>query len=206
MSKILKKKRTLLIVILILFIMVLAGGLYVSFTKGLLSKFLPVSYADFSVSSGKTNLTFFIDPKDEKTYKALISELGVDEAKNISFQFDDKTTQFLSKLSPQRLTITFLNDKDIRFSSEKLPGLPSALSGKNIQFATKSGTLNINYQDEKDFVLYTKNPDVLLEEATKSGRVYLSKEIGDIFPIASKVATMKVSVDSGAVSGEITLK
>ena len=205
-KKILKGKLTLLIFILVILVVTLVGGLYIGYTQGYFDRFLPISYVDFKVSSGKTNLTFSIDKKDEENYKAFLNNLGVSETPSLSFQLDDKTTQFLSGLAPQRFNITFINDKDMKFNSVQLPALPSALSGKSIDFATKSATLNIHYQDEKDFTFAAKDPGVLLEEATKSSKVYVSKEIQELFPIASKVATMKVSVDSGSVSGEILLK
>jgi len=205
-KKIFKKKVNLLIFLLIALIIVLTGGLYLGYTKGYFSRFLPVSYMDFNVTNGKTNLSFSIHKKDEENYKAFLANLGVSESPQMSFQLDDQTTQFLSALSPQRLDIAFVGDKEITFHSEQLPGLPGPLAGKSIRFATESATLAITYQDERNYVLDITEPGVLLREATKSGKLYASKEIGSVFPIASKIATMRISVDAAAVSGEVTLR
>lgn len=173
------------------------------------------SLATLYIDDNKVKVKFNIADKDRLDALEFSRKLGASEAwmEGISLDLDSGTRNKLSQVLPLELFVSFRKDS-LKFKSTqssfaakfKNKALQSAQSKSDFEFATGSGKISLKSQNERDFSLDIKDPSPLLQYATESGQIYLSKKVYDMFPISGNIARIEISVNGKDVSGEILLK
>lgn len=165
------------------------------------------SIAELSLDSGKLSIKFNIDQDDLILANNLSSNLGIDNKwqQGLSFELDDSTASKLKPLLPAKLNIKFFANK-LLLSTSGLPNLKTALSKKEFNFATGAAYLKVTYASETNYSLQINDPIPLVNFATVSGKLTLSKKTEGLFPILKRIAKIEFEVNGKSVSGVILLK
>lgn len=165
------------------------------------------SSADVFIEGNHLNFKFKIVKKDDQNFGQFAQNLGVNLSvfDNLSLELDKDSLEKISSILPVTLFLE-IDPKSIKFSDKSLNPLKSAISKSTFNFATGSGKLELNSESGQDFYLKLTDPKPLLEYATASGQINLSKKTYDMFPILSKIARMELRVNGRSVSGQFTLR
>ena len=203
----LKSPRLKLFFLLICFLILLGvlGLGVLIFQRGYFVNLSSKSYIDLS-DQGGLSLKVSIDPKDEKIYRQFLANANAQDLRDLKLNLDKETMTNLDKILPQRVNLRFKNSKDLMFSSQRGISLKSSYTGQEYNLATGSARAHFSLRGDKDYSAEITDPAPLLKEATSSGSFYLAPPLQGLFPILDKVATIKISVDNGNISGEVKLK
>lgn len=165
------------------------------------------SQAQLSFNDSSVNASFQINSKDQQNMQQFSNNLGVstDWTRGITLKFDQDTVNFLSKVLPKKLSLSFA-PKEVDFNNQGLSLLNSSLPAQSYRLATGSANLNLKRVSNESFTLDMIDPAPLLRYATSSGKLYLSNELQGLFPILDKIATIELKVNGGDLQGQIKLK
>ncbi len=223
-----KFKRTYILGAVLIFLLVVLSIQIVIFTKssGLDIKSYVLNFREAYLSGKKSSASLYIEDKkvkikfnisaaDRLNFLEFSRKMGVDNnfAEGISLDLDEVTRNKLEQVLPLELRLSFKSG-GLKFKSAQSPfavsiknkALQSAQTKSGFEFATGSGKINLNAQNERDFLLDIKDPGPLLKYATESGQIYLSKKVYGMFPILDNIARIELAVSGKDVSGEILLK
>ena len=193
----------------ILLVTVISIFLYFDFKgKNFLSylNLVDQSKANISLDGKKVIFNFKIADADWQKVQSLSTNLGINSewVKGLSIELDENSISYIDQSLPSEVFLNF-SDKKIELSSSIFPSLSSALPSKRYEIATQSSSLSLLISSETDYELNLKEPATLLKYATISGQVSLSEKLDPLFPIISKIDTIKVDVKGKNIKGEITL-
>ncbi len=160
-----------------------------------------------SLIDSKINMAFDLIEEDKAKFAAFVNNwFGVaEEIKNLSFGIDESMKAMFSQNLPVDLKLT-ITEKSVGFSSNMLPGLQNALVKNDIEFATGSSKLDVEYSDSSKYHLKIENPADLAYYATSSGILTASTKIEGLFKSLPKVATIELNVSGKNISGKIVLR
>lgn len=160
-----------------------------------------------SLVDSKVNMVFDLIEQDKARFNAFVNNwFGVtEEIKNLSFGIDENLKSMLSKNLPVDLKLN-VSEKKLEFSSNMIAGLQNPLVKNDIEFATGSSKLDVEYTDETKYYLKIENPADLATYATQSGILTASSKIEGLFKSLPKVATIELSVNGKNISGQIVLR
>lgn len=173
------------------------------------------SMASLYIEDQKIKIKFNIADKDRLDALEFSRRLGVGDSwfEGISLELDGDTRGKLSQILPLEVVLNFDNGKLFFKNAKSLYNvsfknqiLKSAQSKTDFEFATGSARISLREQNERDFSLDINNPDPLLQYATESGQLYLSKKLYGMFPILNNIARIELNVNGKNVNGEIQLK
>ena len=164
------------------------------------------SYAEISDQNGALSIVLSINQSDEPIYSQFISKAGAQDVRKLSLNLNKDTMTNLDQILPKKVMLYPKSDSELDFSSGNHPSLNSSVTGQDYDFATASAKAHFNLKDGKDYSADISDPLPLLIEASRSGNFYLANDLQGLFPILGKVATIRISVDNGEISGEIKLK
>lgn len=160
-----------------------------------------------SVDDNRITLKFKVI-KDEAEKVAIFAQnLGVSQnfLQGISFEIDEATRAKLQQFTPATLNLD-MSDRRLGFSTPNLKGLESSLIKDKLNFATSSANISIKVAGDREFKALINDPEPLLKYATQSGQISLSEKLEPLFPILSKVGTIRLEVNGSHIEGEIVLK
>lgn len=165
------------------------------------------SSVDVFIEGNHLNFKFKIVKKETPNFSKFAQNLGVNLSvfDNLSLELDKDSLEKISSILPVTLFLE-IDPKSIKFSDKSLNPLKSAISKSTFNFATGSGKLELNSESAQDFYINITDPKPLLEYATASGQINLSKKTYDMFPILSKIARMELRVNGRSMSGEFVLR
>lgn len=199
-------------VLLLIFLIVLAVSIFIQFSLGLSgtfskSPFHKQSEVSVSLANSKLKLDFETIEDDRLTFQNFIENwFGTkEEIKSLDFGIDENLLQILSPILPTKLSFN-VKDKILEFKSHAIPGLQTALTGTDINFATGSGKLRVKYSNPTQYQLGIENPEDLIFYATASGMLTTSSKIEGLFKSLPKVATIELEVSGKNIAGKIVLK
>lgn len=210
-------------ILLLIFLIVLAISIFIQFSLGLgvfrndirslflntfsQSPFNKQSRVDVSLIDSKLKLNFEIMNEDKPAFQSFVQNwFGIrDEIKSLDFGIDDNLVQTLSPILPARLNLK-ITDKTLEFRNQTVPGLQTALTGTDIDFATGSGKFKVRYTGPTQYQLNIDNPADLAFYATSSGILAASSKIDGLFKSLPQVATIELSVTGKNIAGRIVLR
>lgn len=198
------KDKRILLILSVVFLIILSAGVWLTFNS---QKLLERSSASIKTDGEKISISFQILPQDKPLQSQFSSNLGIGDSwsSGFSLSLDQQTVDLIKSSLAKKLFLDFSN-KELKFSSERIPLLTTALVGKDYNFATGSAKLHLRAVNSSDYTLEIDGPKDLVKYASSSGQLYLSKELSGLFPLLDKVATIKVSSSGGNTQGEIILK
>lgn len=166
-----------------------------------------VSTADIYTQGDQLKIDFAITKSDNEKMSNFSDNLGVSKAwlEGISLKMDlwsiDKLKQFL----PVGVNLS-ISDKQLSFNSFFLPGLNSSMPIQNYQISSGSSKLMLNARNSSDFDLVVTDPNSIAQYATSSGKLYISSQLQELFPLLEKIAKITLVVRGKNASGNILLK
>lgn len=165
------------------------------------------SAVKISSSDSSLNLDFNILEKDNANFVLFVKNwFGVEEAiNNLKFGIDNNIKVFLSQSLPADLKLN-VTEKSLTFNSNTFSGLQNPLIKNDLDFATGSSKLDVEYSDASKYHLKIENPVDLANYATSSGILTTSQKLEGLFKSLPKVATIELSVNGKNISGQIVLK
>lgn len=198
-----KNPRNLILASAAVVAVILSAVTYILSRQG----FFDASSATISEQGNQLVINFNIVAKDKSKATEFSNNLGTDTSweQGLKITLDNSTLNLIGSDLPVNLRLGF-EPKELTFNSFGVGSLSSGLIGKNYQFSTGSGTLKLNGSTDNDFSLQMSNPQELLKESTKSGTLYLSKQLDGLMELSGKVDTINLSVHSGNISGDVKLR
>lgn len=177
-----------------------------------LSKIGPASQAIFSTeqtgpSHGQLKVDLRIQPKDAPALQQFSDRLGIGTTwtSGISFQLDQASLSKLENYLPKTVDV-MVTGSEISFNNGPLLVLNSGLPENMTEYATGSGALTLKSRSETDFELYVTDPGIVLEHASKAGKVTLSSQLEEFLPSLQKVESVYLRVSGDHLDGSIKLK
>lgn len=203
-------KRTYLI-FLLFFILILA--LISIYILQFNSKFLDTkilqkkSIASIYTQNNNLKIDFNLTNSDKDKAIAFSNNLGVssDFLEGLTLTLDPNSLDQIKSNLPLEVNLEF-NDKSLNLTNFSNVNLNSSIPTQNYEIATGSGRLTFKTRGSKDYDLTILDPDEVVNYATSSGKLYLSKQIEQLFPMLSKIAKITLVVKDKNVSGVILLK
>lgn len=211
---VLKSKLTLILLSILVFLLLVLLTLLIISHKNLIitfwkeSSFTPKSSAEVFLDGEKVRLNFKIIAEDRAKSLEFAGRLGASKdwlSQGIALDLDKESELKLKELLPLKLSINF-EGKKLSFKNSSLLSLRSSLPGERIDFATGSAKFSLRSANIEDFDLKAIEPKQLMEYATSSEIISLSKKVYGVFPILGNIAKMEMSVSGKNISGEILLK
>lgn len=168
---------------------------------------IPKSTAEISISGEKLVIKFNILDKDKKAVSDFSSNLNVRDnwIEGISLSLDKKSLDGLAPILPAKVNLKFTS-KRADFISSDLPSLRTSAGSTKYEFSTGSAGLKLNMRGEQDYGLEINKPEQLLNYATMSGQITLSKKLDPVFPLFSKIARIELRVNGKNINGFVELK
>lgn len=165
------------------------------------------SQAYLNLESDEVVLTFKVSKKDRPNAEVFLRNAGMDfqVLEGIRLEIDPETRKQLSEFLPIQLNVS-VSDKKLSFYTPGFRGLDSSLIKKKEEYATGSSKLLMVMAGDKQMKFEVNDPEPLLIQATSSGQLTMSAKLATLFPILSKVDTMKIDINGDHVEGEIELK
>lgn len=160
-----------------------------------------------SLVDSKLNLNFDLILEDKAKFASFIENwFGTnEEITSLSFGVDENIKKILNQNLPVDLKLT-ITDKSLVFNSSLVAGLQNPLIKSDIEFATGSSKLDIQYTDSAKYQLKIEDPADLANYATASGKLTASTKLEGLFKTLPKVATIELNVSGKNISGSIKLK
>lgn len=160
-----------------------------------------------SLVDSKLNLSFDLTDEDQPKLTSFVNNwFGVsEEVRTLSLGVDDNLSAILAANVPIDLNLKISN-KSLEFNSRATAALQNALIKSDIEFATGSSKLNVEYSDSSKYKVKIEDPAVLANYATESGKLAASTKIARLFQTLPKVATIELNVNGRSVAGKIVLK
>lgn len=196
-------------IILLIFILFQLFSLDLSgvFKKGFLQD---KSIAQISLNDQGLYFKFDLTSKEREEAESFIQNLGGDESllDGFSIKLDQATLEKLAPNLPIEVNVDF-SPKQVKFSNNVTSSLTNALPispEKSFTLATGSGSLLFNEFDKNSFNLKVYDPKPILEYATASSKLTLSKKLDYLFPILQKIGRIEIRASERRLSGEIELK
>lgn len=179
-----------------------------------LSKSLNLSKAGILLQDRKLTASLKIAEKDDQAFKEFLRNLGVQEnlTGDITLTVDETTAGQLQQFLPQD-TVLKISGKSIEFSSDNLSFFEIFTkrfinSGEELQSAQNEGSLKVKDLGEGKFEIEIDNPEQVINSATLSGKLKISKEeeASGIWQSFAKLAKIKVRVGPHSLWGVVTLR
>lgn len=193
-------------ILFLLLVIIFCLGIFVLSNDLLKKQTLFKSKANIFIKDKNLSITFQINDKDQANLNKFINNLGVDNkfTEGVSLELDQDSLNLISQSLPAEVNLAF-EDKQLEFSSKNLPSLNSSLPIKSYQFATEDAKLELKYTTANDYSLEISEPQKLIQSATYSGKMHLSKQLEGLFPIMSKIARIKIRASGKSLQGNIFL-
>ncbi|MBI2022166.1 hypothetical protein HYS93_04810 [Candidatus Daviesbacteria bacterium] len=217
----LKNKKILLSVtiLLLLVVLILVAVLAIStnfagikdYSQGVINRLIKKdnSFAKVYLESNKLKIDFVFSQNGRQKAIAFSQKLalGDDWVDGLSFELDGQTVTSLKDYLPTQLVLNF-SGQDLTFSSQNrsLNLLKNSLTKKQYYFATHSAQIAFETASDQDFSLEMTNPKQLLDYATSSSQLNLSKKAELLFPLSDRIAKILLKASGKNLSGQITLK
>ncbi len=165
------------------------------------------SFAEISTEGNTLTLKFALTEQETSDAEEFSHNLGTDSnwLEGISLTLDSNSAAYIKEFAQAKVSVDFAS-KSLHFKNQSLPKLQTALIKNEYSYATKSGRLKLKTKGDSEFKLEIIDPGVIFREATPSGKLNLSEKLIPIFPILSKMDTIRLEVDGKNVSGQIMLK
>lgn len=210
-------------IILLLALIIMSASIFITFAFGaaaagqnIRSLFLDTFYKNpfkktsqvkASLVDSKINLNFDLIEEDKPNFASFIKTWfeTEEEINSLSFGIDENTKTILAGSLPVDLKLT-VTEKSLSFNSSAIPGLMNAFVKSDIEFATGSSKLNVEYSDSSKYQLKLEDPADLAHYATSSGKLTASSKLEGLFKTLPKVATIELNVSGKNISGQIRLK
>ncbi len=166
-----------------------------------------ISSVDIFTQNNQLKVNFQIVNSDKENAKIFSNNLGVDAdwLEGLSLLLDSNTIDKIKQSLPLHGNIKF-SDKQLDLTSQSSSNLNSSLPIQNYQMATGSGRLTFSTRGSDDFDLIIVDPDPIIKYASSSGKLYLSSQSQQLFPILNKIAKIILVVKNKNVTGNILLK
>ncbi len=160
-----------------------------------------------SLVDSKINLNFDLIPEDKAKFAWFIENWfeTSEEITSLSFGIDENMKAMLAQNLPVDLKL-IVAEKSLTFNSSIVPDLQNPLVKSDIEFATGSSKLNVQYTDSGKYQLKVEDPSDLANYATSSGKLTASSKLEGLFKTLPKVATIEMRVNGKNISGLIRLK
>lgn len=196
---------------IILLIFILFQLFRIDLTQGFKKGFLQdKSSAKISLKEERLDFRFDLTKNEREDAKSFIQSLGGDQSllDGFSIKLDQITLEKIAPDLPIEIKVDF-SPKQVKFSNGIASTLTNALpikSKKSFTLATDSGDLLFNEFDKNSFNLRVYDPKPILEYATRSSKLTLSKKLDYLFPILQKIGRIEIRASGRKLSGEIELK
>lgn len=171
------------------------------------SPFRKQSEVSVSIIDSNLKMNFEIIDEDKTAFRNFIRNwFGVNEdIKNLDFAVDQNVLSALSPILPAKLNLK-VADKALELKNQSLPGLQTAMTGTDINFATGSGKLKVKYAGPLEYQLKIDNPEDIAVYATASGMLVASNKIEGLFKSLPQVATIELEVSGKNINGKVVLR
>jgi len=165
-----------------------------------------VSTAKVSTQNDQLNIDFQITSFDRAKAVDFSNNLEIssDYLDGVKLTLDPASINQIKQNLPLEVNLRF-SDKQLDLSSV-VGSLSTSLPSQNYEIATGSSKLTFNTRGRSNFDLTITDPGIVISYATSSGRLYLSSQIGELFPMLSKIAKITLVVKDKNVTGNILLK
>lgn len=196
------KAYTGFLAVFFILIVVLTLGVYFK-----ADKFFGRSEGRLFLKDNRVRLELSIAEKDKAKALKFLEKIGMSEAlEGVEIEVDEKTRDWLGRQLPAELNLDF-EESELNFSNSSLNLINSGLSGKEYNLEASNGArAKLKVKSDRDYSFIISNPRVILEEATRSGEIFLSSKILEIFPILSKVDTIEFESNNGNIKGKVRLQ
>ncbi|MBI2011365.1 hypothetical protein HYS91_01220 [Candidatus Daviesbacteria bacterium] len=198
-----------LLITFLFFLLIITSGFYLIANKNLISTNLLEQKSKASIYTNGNNLKidFKISNKDMSKAVDFSNRLkiGTSWVEGIEIDLDSESIQKLNQHLPLEVALDFQN-KGLAFKSNSRSILNSGLPGESFELASNSGKLSFKSQAGGDYAISVKNPTALIQHATESGKLFISKKLDGLFPILNKVDTISIDVRGKNLTGSILLK
>lgn len=201
-------------IVLLVLLIVLSIGIFIKFAIGTeifntfdQNPFKKQSRVKVSLVDSKLNLDFDLNEEEGLRFTSFINNWFdiPDQIKSLSFGMDPNINALVSQSLPVELNLN-VTDKSLQFNSNRVAGLQNPVIKSDIDFATGSSTLNVEYYDSSKYQIRVEDPAGLIDYATASGILIASTKIEGLFKSLPKVATIEMNVNGKNVYGSIKLK
>ncbi len=157
--------------------------------------------------SGRLVFKFSVVNRDQLNVKQLSDRLGIGEdwINGIAINLNSQSLEKLKPLLPARVNLEF-KEGEVNFSSGGGLALKSSLPEKSYQVATGGGILNVRGSGVENFDLQVTEPAKLALESSRSGKLYLSKQLSGFLSVLEKVISVSLTVNDKNMMGNIKLK
>jgi hypothetical protein len=196
--------------------LVFANGLYSDIKRS-----LDPSKAIISLKNEDLVISLKINPADQGNLGEILNNLGIDknlEDLNIKIKLGEETALYINKiLEDNNLINDNLNSiifnlrfraKGIDFNNKKVYGIFESSNEVLLENPSVNGSIKTSLLGEKGYSIIIDNPEKVISEAMTSGDLKLSEELATSrwWQLLSKLATIKLKIDNGEVSGVIIFK
>lgn len=160
-----------------------------------------------TTKAGRLVLKFDILDKDKPAILAMSERLGVgsDWQSGIELAINKQSLDKLSAVLPMKLNMEVNGNRIHLWQSGQAELIGSKIKG-SFEFASSSGQLKVEGQDISNFRLSVVDPEVVLEESSKTGLLYLSKQLDGLKQILKNVASIELKIDGKIVDGTIVVR
>ncbi len=175
--------------------------------------FIPTSTVEVSSQDNLLKFQFQIIEADKAKVSELSRKLEVTESwtEGISLTIDQQSAKYIQQFLPLKAKIRF-ERQGVRllsssFSLWNQARLRSAVADTQFEYATASARLYVVQKGSEEVQVLMSQPDVLLKEATLSGKLTVSPDrLSQLLPLLGKLDTMKLQLEKGQLNGELLLK
>lgn len=198
------------LVVLLSFLLIVFKGQLKSGLSNFVSvgRLTPKSSVLLKIEGNFLKVKFNILEKDKVQAESFLNSLEIDKRvfdEELSLELDEGSIEKIYSSLPNNLSLNF-SGKRLEFSNVLLKKLDNGLSEKSFEFATGSGKIVLNTDGAQNLSLEILEPNALVKYATSSGDLLISKKMSELFPMLSKIATMKLNVSGKTISGEIEVR
>lgn len=165
------------------------------------------STADLYISDSQLKINFNVAEDEKEKVNLALNKLEIDPKvlEGVGFKLNEESIKKIEEVLPAKLYVNFLAD-GISFNTLNKPLLSSSITKDHIEYATEGGKLDLKVKGENSFELMIEEPEVLVVEASKSGKLNLSERLDRVVPTLAKIGTIELKVNGKNISGEIKFK
>lgn len=162
------------------------------------------SFADISVLNNNLIIKFSFAEVNRGQIQSLSNKLGLDNGflDGISVELDQESAGMLSGFLPVRLFI-YMDKQNLNLRTDKFALPMPDVSNTIYEISTGSASLKLKSGSKQDFLVEINGPYDILNFATSSGMVHISKKADGLFPIIQKLSTIYISASGKSMEGAI---
>ncbi|MBI4039844.1 hypothetical protein HY389_00630 [Candidatus Daviesbacteria bacterium] len=204
MRGILKSWKIYLPIILATIVVVVA----VVFFAFLKNRLFPSSTARIYLEGQILKVNFKIVSQDLPKIEQFSQNLGISSSwtQGITVTLDEASIAKLQPYLPQEVNLSVGERKLLLQNTNPPTTLVSSLPKQNQEIATGGGRLKLNAFASQGYEIEISSPSGLLNEATRTGSLKLSKKLDDWLGLVDKIANIKVRMSQNFLSVDLNLR